>query len=127
MTTSLAFDGYSKSTQTNTYSMVCSVFTQVRIFGITLFPHTVVPPVLLQTPFKCFHIDQQIATASDECSATPVSVSWTILPAMSWECDYTCVRNLHSFSGLMVAACQYSVSCVFDQPYICCLAATSGV
>lgn len=125
---SLALDGYSKSTQTDRYSMVCSTFAQVQIFGITPFPHTVVPPILVQTPFKCFHIDQQITAASDECLATSVSVSCVFLPVLSCECDYTWVRNLlHSFSRLMVVAYQYSVCCIFDQPYTCCLAATSGV
>lgn len=105
MTTSLALDGSSKSAETNRYSVVCSpTFAQVWIFGITPLPHTVVLPTLVQTPFKCFHLDQQIAKASDECWATPVSVSCPFLSVLSCECDYAWVRNLlPSFSGLKVA------------------------
>lgn len=90
-----------------------SVLPLQRYESLEQLPHTVVPLVLVQTPFKCFHIDQQIATASDERSATSVSVSCAFLSVLSCECVYTWVRNLlQSFSGLMVAAYQYSVSCV---------------
>lgn len=58
-----------------------------------------------------------------------ISDNFLNLPAcLGCDRDYMWVRNLlHSSPGLMVAACQYSVSHVFHQPYTCCLAATSGV
>lgn len=86
-----------KSTQNCRCSMVClPTFALVWIFGITPFPHAVVPPV--QTPFKCLHAAQQIARAS--FSNISVCFLYTFLSVLSCERDYTWVRNLlHSPVG----------------------------
>lgn len=115
------------------YSVVCSTFAEVWLFGITQYPHAVVPSILVQTPLKRFHANQQIVTAPGWVFSNTVVCflylslcfelwMWLHLskkPSSQFQQAYDCSMSVVYLLSLI------NHTCAFLQPFLVCDTAIS--